>query len=277
MDSIIVGMFDNQTQAEEARMQLLQAGISQSSISLHASQDTTGTSYGSMQSATAAHESEGGIAHFFHSLFGSDDASQSEHAANYGEAMRRGAYGLTVRVNDATQLERAETIMNETGAVDIDQRSQEWRAQGWTPPLHSADADMTSSSAGSATSKTLPLIEEELQVGKRTVARGGVRIFNKIVETPVEESVLLREEHADVQRRTVNRPVTPADLAAFKEGTIEVTESAEEVVVGKESRVVGEVEIGKHVTEHEEKVHDTLRKTVVEVEQIDSAHRPEKS
>ena len=200
-----------------------------------------------------------------------------EHAANYGEAMRRGAYGLTVHVNDAAQMSRAEDIMNAAGAVNIDQRSQEWRAQGWTPQNRTAMSDTESTVTGTAASKTIPLIEEELQAGKRSVARGGVRIFSKVVETPVEESVMLREEHADIQRRKVNRPVTPADIAAFKEGTFEVTESAEEVVVGKASKVVGEVEIGKHVTEHEEKVHETVRKTVVEVEKLDGTQRSEKN
>ncbi|MDQ6627799.1 MAG: YsnF/AvaK domain-containing protein, partial [Pseudomonadota bacterium] len=112
-------------------------------------------------------------------------------------------------------------------------------------------------------------VEEELHIGKRAVARGGVRIFTRMTEVPVEESVRLREEHADVQRRTVDRPATEADLAAFKEGSIEVREMAEEAVVSKSARVVGEVEVGKTATERDETVRDTVRKTKVDVEQID--------
>lgn len=78
----------------------------------------------------------------------------------------------------------------------------------------------------------------------------------------------LREEHADVQRRAVDRPATEADLAAFQEGSIEVRESAEEAVVAKTARVVGEVEVGRTVTERQETIRDTVRESKVEVEQI---------
>jgi hypothetical protein len=66
--------------------------------------------------------------------------------------------------------------------------------------------------------------------------------------------------------KAVDRPATAADLAAFKDVSIEIRESAEEAVVSKTARVVGEVEIGTRVTERDEVVHDTLRSTKVEVE-----------
>ncbi|HEX8506929.1 MAG TPA: DUF2382 domain-containing protein, partial [Hymenobacter sp.] len=74
--------------------------------------------------------------------------------------------------------------------------------------------------------------------------------------------------HVNVQRRDVNRPATEADFNAFKEGDISVTESAERAVVAKEARVVGEVSIGKEVTERDQVVRDTVRSTDVQVEQL---------
>ena len=71
-----------------------------------------------------------------------------------------------------------------------------------------------------------------------------------------------------MQRNPVNRPATEADFNTFKEGQIEVTESAERAVVGKEARVVEEVSLGKEVTEREQVVRDTVRNTQVDVEQI---------
>jgi hypothetical protein len=120
-------------------------------------------------------------------------------------------------------------------------------------------------------------VEENLAVGKRSVGKGGVRVFSRVVEVPVEETVRLREEHAEVQRRVVDRPATEADFAAFKEGSIEVRSTAEEAVVSKSARVVGEVEIGTQVTEREEVVRDTLRKTEVDVEQLDGGLATSKS
>lgn len=81
----------------------------------------------------------------------------------------------------------------------------------------------------------------------------------------------LREEHVVVQRTPVNRPATEADFTAFKEGQVEVTESAERAVVAKEAHVVEEVSLGKQVTEREEVIHDTVRNTEVDVEQIPTA------
>ncbi len=78
----------------------------------------------------------------------------------------------------------------------------------------------------------------------------------------------MREEHVTVERRPVNRAVSDADVSAFKEGTIEVTETAEEAVVAKQARVVEEVVVGKQVEERTETVRDTVRRTDVEVEQI---------
>ena len=89
------------------------------------------------------------------------------------------------------------------------------------------------------------------------------------MEVPVTETVRLREEHADVKRTALSTVLpTEADFAAFKEGSIEVREMAEEAVVSKTARVTGEVEIGKTATEREETIRDTVRKTKVDVEQI---------
>ena len=66
----------------------------------------------------------------------------------------------------------------------------------------------------------------------------------------------------------MNRPATEADFAAFKEGTVEMIETAEVPVVAKEARVVEEVSLGKEATERSETIRDTVRKTEVDVEQL---------
>ena len=113
----------------------------------------------------------------------------------------------------------------------------------------------------------IPVTQEELVVGKREVDRGGVRVYRRVVEEPVSESVNLREEHVVVDRRPVDRAVTEADLLGG-DRTIELTETAEEAVVGKTARVVEEVRVGKQATDHVETVRDTVRHTEVEVEQL---------
>jgi uncharacterized protein (TIGR02271 family) len=112
-------------------------------------------------------------------------------------------------------------------------------------------------------------VEEQLKIGKREVERGGVRVYSHIVETPVNESIELREEHVDVQRRAVDQPISAADTTAFREQSIEMRETAEEAVVQKTARVVEEVAISKEVSERQEQIHDTVRHTEVNVERLD--------
>ena len=114
----------------------------------------------------------------------------------------------------------------------------------------------------------IPIVQEEIQVGTRQVERGGVRVYSHVTEQPVEREVHLRDERVMVERHPVDRPATERDLAAFQEGTIELTETHEEAIVSKQVRVVEEVVIEKDVREHTETVHDTVRRTEVDVEPL---------
>ena len=280
MSSVIVGIFDTQAAANEAKDRLLLSGFANDTV-VASNEEMAIVRSNAVSGSTGAlvqeqHEPEGAISRFFSSIFGSDHDPDPYHAT-YQEAMRRGHYGVSVSVHSEGELARAEAILNEYGAIDIDESSEQWRGEGWVAdrntlvnntPLANAAVDTSAAVAGNA-SGTLKEIAEELKVGKRSVARGGVRVFSQMVERPVQETVSLREEHVDVERRAVDRPATEADFAAFKEGSIEVREMAEEAVVSKEARVVGEVDIDKTVTQRDETVQDTVRETHVEVEQID--------
>lgn len=114
----------------------------------------------------------------------------------------------------------------------------------------------------------IPVVEEELAVGKRTVETGGVRVETEVIARPVEESVNLHEEHVTVERRPVDRELRPGDMQAFENQTIEMREMAEEAVVEKKARVVEEVVVGKESRERTEHISDTVRRTDVRVEPI---------
>jgi sporulation protein YlmC with PRC-barrel domain/stress response protein YsnF len=114
---------------------------------------------------------------------------------------------------------------------------------------------------------TIPVIEESMEVGKKVVERGGIRIRQRVVEKPVEENINLREEHIKVDRKNVDRPATDSDFNA-NDQDIEIREHAEVPVVSKEARVVEEIKITKEVTNRDEKVKDTIRKTQVDVDDL---------
>ena len=116
----------------------------------------------------------------------------------------------------------------------------------------------------------LEVVEEELDVRKRDVEGGGVRVRTYVTERPVEEQVPVREETVHVERRPVDRAVgTDEADRAFQERSVEMSEKSEEVVVGKRARVVEEVVLSKDVDERTETVRDTVRRTDVDVERTD--------
>nr|MDQ3042902.1 YsnF/AvaK domain-containing protein [Acidobacteriota bacterium] len=101
------------------------------------------------------------------------------------------------------------------------------------------------------------------------VEQGGVNVRSTMTEKPIEETVNLREENVTVERHKVDRPVDNA-TDAFQEGTFDVTTKAEVPVISKEARVVEEVVIDKQTTERAETVRDTVIRTDVEVDEINT-------
>jgi uncharacterized protein (TIGR02271 family) len=171
-----------------------------------------------------------------------------------------------VEVVDETSVERVRNALYAEGAVDIDSRVAQWRSTGYTGYDRNAPAYTADEIA--AERQAFPVVRESLDVGKREVQTGGVRVYSRVTETPVSESVSLREEHATIERRAVDRPATAADL---KEGSVEIRETAEEPVITKTARVVEEVVVGKEASSRSEIVNDTVRSTEVDVERTAGA------
>ncbi|MEC4719748.1 YsnF/AvaK domain-containing protein [Noviherbaspirillum sp. CPCC 100848] len=284
-ENTVVGVYDNFSEAESAVQALLAAGFSRADVQLNPERDDEGTTSAGTSSSTS--DAPSGIRGFFYSLFGGDE--NAGHHDTYAESVRRGSYVLTATVHSQEDVDRATGIMNSFNAVDIDERVSHWKQQGWTShdtsaPRYTKDEiakerasyaslRSTGTGTGTATGTTtgetrIPVVEEQLQVGKREVQRGGVRVFQRVRQIPVSESVQLRDEEIKVERHAVDKPATQADLAAMKDGAIELRETDEEAVVAKTARVVEEVVIGKEVTQRTEDINDTVRRTDVEVEQL---------
>jgi uncharacterized protein (TIGR02271 family) len=280
MTQTIVGVFDSLQDAEAARRRLIQEDIAGSQIHIHARDaaiEGTGTdnttdalatgrdpspSMGPSIATSPSPAHEGlmqRIEHFFSNLFGNDE--HPKEVGHYHEAVRRGAALLAVDVPDGTSIDNVKAALRDTGAVDIDQRVSQWQSTGYTG--YDRTAQPYTADEVVAERKAFPVVKEELEVGKRQVDTGDVRVYTRATETPVSGSVNLREEHASIERRPVDRPATAADL---KEGFVEIRETAEQPVVAKPARVVEEVVVGKEGTNRTETVNDTVRGTEVKVE-----------
>jgi uncharacterized protein (TIGR02271 family) len=273
MVNTVVGLLDERAEAEEVVEDLISEGFDREDIHVVAS-DTGTTSVG------PGKEKESGFHNLMVKLGFLEDRRKelglpAEDVSYYSEGVRRGGVLITVDT-DESEVDRAIEILEEHGAVNIEERAQQWRQSGWTGPIASTETTAAMGTAERPLAERtregeearIPVVEEELKVGKRAVERGGVRVYSHVTETPVSETVSLREEHINVERRPADRPLMGADTEAFREGTIELTETAEEAVVSKEARVVEEVVVSKDVTEHAETVEDTVRRTDVEVEKL---------
>ncbi|GAB4025579.1 YsnF/AvaK domain-containing protein [Spirosoma gilvum] len=265
----VIGIFDESSEAQQAVDTLVKEGFSQNNIDLSAGRSLDTMTTSSTRSDSDEDTKDTGIGGFFSSLFGGDDEDDTRR---YSSVAERGSV-VTVHATSEDEAERAADILDEAGAVDVDERAAQY---GYGSTADSVDTISGSGTAlvdttpelGTNRDQTINVINEELAVGKREVETGGVRVRSRIVERPVEESIRLREERVIVQRNPVNRPATAADLNAFQEGEISITEHAEVPVVSKTANVVEEISVGKDVTEREEVIHDTVRNTEVDVENL---------
>jgi uncharacterized protein (TIGR02271 family) len=131
-----------------------------------------------------------------------------------------------------------------------------------------------SEDAERAEEQSVAEVEEELSVGKRKVATGGVRVTTQVSAQPVEETVTLREERVEAERKPASRTLSAEEAeAAFEEKTVEMLGTSEQAEVGKQARVVGEVAVGRQVEERQETVQDTVRRSEVEVEKVGAKSR----
>jgi uncharacterized protein (TIGR02271 family) len=256
----ITAMFDSADAASRARDRLLEVGLPSENVQVMYQGD------GDNRAGTEHKGFWESITDFF-----TDD---DDDRATYEEGIRRGGHLLTARVGDE-YAEDVIRLLENSDAIDLDKRADEWRAEGWNgassvqpvagKAVVAEGQAVEANRAGSE--EAIPVVQERLRVGKREVNRGGVRVRSYVVEEPVEEQVNLREERVDVERRPVGQRVRAGaadDL--LRDRTIEMTESAEEAVVSKDAEVVEEVVVRKFEGERTEGVSDTVRRTEVDVE-----------
>jgi len=255
----IVTLFDTLEHAEAARRNLESAGFPSSEISVI-----------SNQTLTKAGQTlrEPGL---WHRLFGRD--IEQHEATIYGRTVETGGVVLTLRAPE-TDVPKALGILNAHKAIDVQTRAVEHglleaktvAASAAAAPVVAA-AERVAATITSPISKdeVLRLAEEQLEVGKRLFQSGTTRIRRFVTSKPVEAQVTLHEEHANVVRRAVSDPAFLKDID-WTDRTVEVTETAEEVVVNKSAHIAEEVIISKTGSDRVETVKDTVRRQQVEVE-----------
>ena len=260
----VVAVYDSDEHAREAVRALVGAGVPPNAISQHAPSEMTNNAI-----TTPAPARETG---FWASLFGGEpDTDHDAHV--YDRSLAGGSTVVSVQV-PGQSVHQVVEILERYSPVDIDERASTYNVTKTTTTTTATPvAAKTKTPAPTAKAEvrkaegdTIQLAEESLSVGKRVVNRGTTRIRRYVVETPVEEQVTLHSEKVIVERHPVAGSLT-ATAADFSEKTLEMTETDEQAIVGKSSRIYEEVGLRKEASDRTETVRDTVRREEVEITQ----------
>lgn len=249
----VSALFDNQDDAQRAVDRLLEAGVDMSRIRMDA---------GGTDTTTARPEQSKG---FWDSL--GDLFMPEEERYSYAEGLSRGGQLLTVSGLTSAEYDAVLDILDDEGTVNLDEREASWRNEGWGGYEASPYATERSAVTGHSetpSGESIPVVEESLRVGKRDISHGRFRVRAYTVETPVSETVELRDERVELVRTPVDRPAKVDE--DYRERSFEAEEHREEAVVSKEARVVEEIGLRKTSDTRQETVSDTVRHTEVEVD-----------
>jgi uncharacterized protein (TIGR02271 family) len=249
MSTTIIGLYEDAKPAREAMKALIKAGCKEQDLEfLEAGTDAEG-----IARDLAGHGFE------------------QEEARRFGKAVADGFILVAAHIAD-DDADTAAELLDEHGALDLDEAEARIRQKQPSKVRRASNGSPNNGSQTARSEETVKVVEEELEVGKRRVATGGVRVTSTVEERPVHETVRLREEEVDVERHPADQVLSPQEAeAAFQEKTREMAETREEAEVTKRARVVEEVALTRTTREHEEQIEDTVRRTNVKVDRIEGA------
>ena len=125
----VIGVFDDRFAAARALEILRTSGFDEDHVHMQGQ---------ALVSEPAAQPAEGlptddgvlgAMSHFISSIFGHDEKHQADVIE---EAVRRGSYVLTVDAIDDEEAEAVEALLDDTGAIDLDARAEQWKHEGDT-------------------------------------------------------------------------------------------------------------------------------------------------
>jgi hypothetical protein len=176
---MVTAFFDSRSDAEDAIERLVDAGMSRDSIRFMPGDERDPPDDPAAARRTGAHGFWGALGGWF---------LPDEDRHTYAEGLRRGGYLISVNANDE-QYERVLDILDDEGTIDIDERADAWRAEGWSGV--STDDVLSGSTANVTTADRLDPGGEEMAagaaeqsgVGRRDLSHRRTRIRSYVVES----------------------------------------------------------------------------------------------
>jgi uncharacterized protein (TIGR02271 family) len=120
----------------------------------------------------------------------------------------------------------------------------------------------------------VPLSEEEVKVGKRTVGAGEVKLHKTVTTETVNVPVELKREDIIVERVAAHE--VEAGKGTFQEEVVKVPLNREVPVIEKEVHVTGGVRVRKTEGIEKETIQETVRREDVDVDESGKIARREK-
>lgn len=124
----------------------------------------------------------------------------------------------------------------------------------------------TTTDATPAQEGSIPVVQEQLQVGKKMVETGKINVSKKVVNEDVTVNVPVLQEEVTVEKKTFNQYIDTPPPAVRQDGDTTIVSVIKEVlVVEKRLMLVEELHITKRRTETATPTQETLRKEEVMV------------
>jgi uncharacterized protein (TIGR02271 family) len=109
------------------------------------------------------------------------------------------------------------------------------------------------------------LREEELSARKQQVEAGRVSLGTEVIQEQQTLEVPVTREEVTIERHPVDRRPSNEPISSTSE-TLNVPVREEQVSVNKQTVVYEEVNVGKRAVQETQRVSDTIRKEVVDVD-----------
>jgi uncharacterized protein (TIGR02271 family) len=229
--SMVVGVFTDDAQAQQAMNDLQLAGFSNSQIR-----------YSVRRSGT-------GITDSLENLGLPDD-----QATFYNSEFENGRTIVTVLTNDRQQ--EAYDILHRDGAYDFNSRSAQ--ATGYSSGAGAQQYDTEGA-------QRVQLREEELRARKQPVQTGEVGLRKEVVTEQQTLNVPVTREEVVIERRPASGQ--PSDTPIGEGETYRVPVREEQVTVEKQPVVREEVSLGKRQVQETQRVSDTVKREEAHIEQ----------
>ncbi len=117
---------------------------------------------------------------------------------------------------------------------------------------------------------TIPVIEENVHIGKKVVETGRVRIVKTVHEEEALVEAALLQEEVQVERVPVNQYIETPPQVRYEGDIMIIPVIQEVIVIEKRLMLVEEIRVNKHQTERKVSETVTLRKEEIHIERTKS-------